>query len=141
MIQNEKWSKWIPIQGLAVKYDLVSLTHDNENGLILTLVDKACDKNKLKVVFPGWIAGYRYSDEAYAYGRIAHYFSRYTASYFCEWTFFKVTDSEYLKYASYMSFGMSDDMAPLTHFVFFTTEFIFEVLAVYEPSFEIIEIE
>ena len=53
--------------------------------------------------------------------RVQNLFKKYGSDFFVQWTFFKVTSSEYLKYISETSGTISNYTHPM-HFVFFTEE-------------------
>lgn len=136
---QEKWTKWEPVAGLAPKYDVESIV-DNHDGLTVTLVDTKNDKNKVSVVFTGRILSYRWADETYMDQRVRNLFQEYGSKFFCEWTLFKVTNSEYAKYISETS-GTLSDVSPFTHFVFVTNELLFEVLYSYEPKIQFLNLQ
>ena len=55
------------------------------------------------------------------------------------WAFFKVTNSEYLKWASYQSDGVSESIG-LVHYAIWTEDYIIDVLSWCEPEVKIIDI-
>ena len=135
---QEQWTRWEPVIGLARKYDIETI-YNNNDGLTITLMDVKNNKSKVHMIFTGRLISYRWADETYMDYRVQNLFRDYGSEFFCEWTFFKVTDSEYSKYISKTS-GTISDYTPYIHFAFFTEESIFEVLVMYEPEIEFVHL-
>ena len=56
------------------------------------------------------------------------------------WSFFKVTNSEYLKWASYQSNGVSESLN-LTHYAIWTEDWTIDILSWAEPNVEFVDIK
>ena len=138
MNKQEEWIKWEAVTGLSQKYDIKSV-HDDFDGLTIVFSDKKNKKKEIHVIFDGWIACYRSADETYMDHRVRNLFSKYGSNFFCDWTFFKVINSEYLQYISETS-GTISDHTPLIQFAFFTDDSIFEILVAYEPKIEFVDV-
>lgn len=64
MTLTEKWVKWEPIEGLAEKYCIKSIS-DDVNGFTILLFDFKNKNNKLKVFFENSIDAHRSTDESF----------------------------------------------------------------------------
>jgi len=62
---------------------------------------------------------------------------RYGTEFYAEWTFFKVTNSEYIQWLSEQSYGIAESES-LIHFSILAGDSIVDVIAAYEPKITII---
>lgn len=135
---QEQWTRWEPIEGLALKYYVEAITDDIEGGFKIILSNINNRKNTVHVHF---------KDSAYAYSSANERFRRKTINTlskhygpdFHKWTFFKVTNSEYIKYLSEESYGWSDVFG-FIHFSFIAADSIVDVIDNYEPEVTIVNV-
>ena len=127
----EKWTRWEPIDNLQSKYYLVFII-DDEDGLKLIFES---NYRKLKIFFENGVSSYIKTDEALRSALIKTFNKNYEPSFYGDWTFFKVENSQYLKWLSDQSNTLSD-YYKLNHFACVTDEFIIDIAASGEPLVE-----
>ena len=139
MIIN-KWTKWIPLDGLSKKYSLESIV-DNEGLVNIVLIDIADDKKKLHIDFHNpRVFSYKKTDLRFKKHTLNELDKIYGSTFTNEWTFFKINNSSYvqeLMKKSYEIFGIDISL----HIIFLTTDTLLEVIPYEEPTFTFIENE
>jgi hypothetical protein len=135
---KEQWTRWEPVQGLAAKYYIDAIYDTIDEGLKIVLSDINDRKKKVRVIFEKGIDAYRSTDESYRLGTIDDLDIEYGTEFYAYWTFFKVTNSSYVKWLSEESYGCWDSL-PWIHFSFVALDSIIDVVTVYEPRVEFIE--
>lgn len=129
----EKWIKWEPAKNLSGKYEIIKIVH-TPNIFYITLFD--IDNNKkIKIVFRHSIDTYRITYETFRCNTISYLHEQYGPDFYSRWTFFKITNSKYLKWLSEESCTISDSM-PFTHFCILTSETLVDIVTGYEPKVE-----
>jgi hypothetical protein len=135
-MMSEKWTKWKPIKGLAPNYYIDSVI-DTIDGFKIELSPSRDKNQKVLVLFSNSVDSYRSVDESFV-GNILYQLSeQYGKDFFHKWTFFKVTDSYFLKWLSQQSDGISE-YRPLMHFSFIAIDSIVDVICDYEPKVELL---
>ena len=134
---TEQWIRWEPISGLADKYEIESIS-DTFDRFTVILSDLKDEEKKVKVTFEGSVDAYRAVNESFRLKTFSELHEKYGVDFYGWWTFFKVADSEYLKWLSEQSYGISDAYS-MIHFSFFGVETVLDVLTNYEPKVELIE--
>jgi hypothetical protein len=134
---QEKWTQWKPLVDAANKYYIESISIKVDEFKIL-LVDAVGDSPKVSIFFPHFINNFRINDEGFRLLTIAYLNKNYEGNFYSEWTFFKIENSEYLKWISEQSYGISDDCR-LVHFCILTDDEIFDFVASSEPKVEFIK--
>ena len=138
-MNNENWVKWEPISDLYEKYDLISFDY-NINGLKITLLDEIKKESKIQLKFKNSIDSCRVT---YENNREKIFFAlkdKYGSSFYLKWTFFKVHNSEYLKWLSDESYTVTDYFN-LTHFCIISSESIIDIIASYEPEVKYVKLK
>ena len=130
-----KWIKWEPIEGLSSKYYINSIL-DGLEGLIVVLSDANDENKKVKVVFEDSVHTYRSTDESFRQSTINDLDEIYGTQFYSDWTFFKVTNSEYMQWLSAQSYSIIDS-EPLIHFIFLAVDSVVDIIATYEPKVEL----
>lgn len=126
----EEWARWEPINGLSGKYFINSLIISEER-LVIHLSDN--DKiKKIEIVFDNGIDGYRYTNESFYFKIFGDLSQKYGTEFYKNWSFFKVTNSEYLQWLSKKSRTWSDQFT-FIHFCIFGDDEVIDILARYEP--------
>lgn len=131
---QENWERWEPISGLSSKYYVESLS-DSIEGFRILLSDAYDEYKKVEVLFEDSVHAYRSTDESFRQSVINKIDERYGTEFYSEWTFFKVTNSEYIQWLSEQSYGIAES---LTHFSILAGDSIVDVIAAYEPKIAII---
>ncbi len=132
----EEWIRWEPIKDLSGKYYIDSLAI-SERGLIIQLSDH--DKvKKIEILFDSAIDGYRYTNESFCFKIFGDLSQKYGTEFYKDFSFFKITNSEYLKWLSEKSRTWSDQF-PFVHFCILGGDEVIDVLARYEPEVRMFE--
>lgn len=136
---TEQWTKWEPIRGLANKYYIDSISND-ENGFIIQLSDANNEEKKIRVIFEDSVYASRDTDESFRRNTVGILHEQYGIDFYGDWTFFKVTNSSYLKWLSVESYGITDSLH-FTHFSFVAADSILDVVTNYEPKVILIDMK
>lgn len=131
---QEQWMRWEPIKGLLANYDIDAI-FDTQEGLKIIL---ECNQKKVSVLFKNGAASYIKTDETLRYKKICELSEKYEGNFYASWTFFKVENSEYLKWLEVQSCTISQGYQ-LQHFSFMTDDSILDVATSGEPIVEDIE--
>ena len=127
----EHWEKWIPINGLPSKIYNDSFI-DSKEGIILEFSDEK-HKKKIVIKFEDGVLSYRNTDEGSLLKKLNYLDQRYGTDFYCEWTLFKVKNSEYINWFLEESFGIYKPNQ-VEHYVFLTPNDVIEILTTYTPS-------
>lgn len=133
---KEQWAKWEPIKGLSSKYYIDSIS-DNIKEFRVILSDTQDEKKKVHVVFENSVDAYRSTDESFRLDMLYSIDKQYGTKFYAEWTFFKVTNSQYLTWISEQSFGITNNLH-FIHFSFLAVDSVLDILTTYEPKVEIV---
>lgn len=106
-----------------------------EEGLIIKL---SKGEQKIEILFDGYIDAFRYTNESFCFKIFGDLSKQYGDDFYKDWSFFKVTNSEYLKWLSEKSHTWSDRF-PFIHFCIFGGNEVIDILAQYEPKIRFIE--
>ena len=131
----EEWSRWEPIKGVSGKFfvDVLTMTED---GLLIKLSNWK-NSDKIEIAFNGLIDAYRYTNDSFCFKIPSELSKRYPDDFYSNWTFFKVTHSDYLKWLSEKSATWSNEF-DFVHFCIIGGDEIVDILARYEPDVKII---
>ena len=129
---EEIWETWEIENTMTSKYYVESIT-DSIKGFRILLSDAKVESKKLVVLFEDSVHSYRSSDESYRLNTINNLDERYGTEFYRDNTFFKVTNSEYIKWISLESYGIVES-ALIFHFSFIAADSIVDVIAAYEPK-------
>jgi hypothetical protein len=132
----EQWKRWYPVGDLAAKYYVDSIS-DTIEGFTILLLDANNKNKRLQILFEDSIYAYRSTDETFRHSLIVDLSDRYGADFYGKWTFFKVTNSLYIKWLSEQSCGISDTRN-LIHFSLIAADSIVDVIDVAEPTITLI---
>ena len=133
---KENWTRWEPILGLSESHYIDSVSND-ENGFMIILLDANNKSKKLFIKFENSVDCYRSTNESYTGSLVRDLRIKYGKDFYVNWTFFKVTDSEYLQWLSEKSGGLSDTRK-LIHFAIFSLDELLEVVCPYEPTVRLV---
>ena len=132
-----KMTKWDPISGLAENCYIYSVS-DDENGFKVVLVEYDNETRRVHITFPFGVRAYSATDELLSINALQVENDEPPSGR--SWCLFKVTNSEYLKWASKRSDGISDHRG-LIHFAICTLDMTLEILNHAEPKVEFVEIK
>jgi hypothetical protein len=128
---QEKIIKWEPIQDLSKEY-YIELITDDLNIFCINMLEVKNPKNGIKVIFKDSVEAYRSTDESFR-SKLFFDLDKICENDVDSWTFFKVINSEYLKWLSSQSYGWIDSFNCI-HFLFITYDFVLDVVANCEPE-------
>jgi hypothetical protein len=135
---QEQWIRWNPIGGLAKKYYLDSILY-KERELIILLAEEKNERNKVQVIFNNSIKSYKHTEETSTLKTISDIDEKYGGDFYAYWTFFKIQNSDYLKWILEQSLETSYDKLALFHFSFITPISILDVISKSDPLVELIK--
>ncbi len=132
----EEWTRWEPINGLSGKYYLDYFSW-SEKGFIVELISER-KKERIQILFDEYIDAYRYTNESFYFKLAGDLSDKYGDDFYGNWSFFKVTNSEYLKWLSEKSCTLSDQMH-FVHFCILGGDEVIDIINNDEPKVKIIE--
>jgi|DEB19_MinimDraft_3_1074340.scaffolds.fasta_scaffold46591_2 hypothetical protein len=132
-IITEKWIKWVPTEGLANKYYIHEVRSNIDSGFSIKLIDDDNDQKSITLVFPESVWCYRSNDEGIMQDTIAILNALYPKDFYSHWTFFKVENSNYLKWIAEESGGLYERWG-LQHFCIITDDEMLDIITTYEPN-------
>lgn len=132
-LMSEQWEKWEPVTELASKYFIDSIS-DDVNCFRIILCESKNEKKKVEVVFEDSVYAYRSTYESFRNKTINTLEEQYGASFYTDWTFFKVNRSKYIHWLSEQSYGISSAQS-LIHFCLLAVDSIVDVISTTEPIF------
>jgi len=135
-MMTEQWSQWKPINNLAGKYYIESIS-DNINGLKIVFFEWHNETKKVIITFTDSVDAYRSTDEIFRLKLISDLKEKYKSKLYGKWTFFKVDNSAYIKWLSKQSYTISDERS-FMHFSFVGVDSILDVVTNYEPKVALI---
>lgn len=137
---KESMTTWLPVKNFSHDFFIQSIIYD-KHGLTINLTETNNRNRKLIMIFKEGVKYYRTTDEWLSINALQGNINvTDDAKKNGCLPMFKVTNSEYLQWASKQLQGIDDHMH-LTHFAISTIEVTLEILCWYEPHVEIIEIE
>ncbi len=134
---EEQWIKWEPISGLKGNYNINLVLNDPKTFKII-LSDYDNPKSQVIITFEESVASYRDTDETYRYKLICDLGEKYGKEFYINWGLFKVKNSNYIKWLSEQSYGISDHFECNHHFAILGVNCVLDIIASYEPKVEMI---
>jgi len=132
----EEWARWEPLQGLSGGFSIKELQMSHVGVRIVLFNENS--GIKIEIWFDGPTYAYRCTNESLCFGIFPALGVRYGHDFYIKWSFFKISNSEYLEWVASKTTGSIDDY-PLDHFCIVGNDEIIDVLANYEPSVRVIE--
>jgi|SRR5579862_3646837 len=133
---HEQWTQWRPIEQLAPGYYITAII-DDVTGFYIRLGESNNSPQGLFITFQRSIDAYRTTDEGYRAAKLLYLNDTYGHDFFAKWSFFKVTNSEYLKWLAQESGGIFNSKSN-EHLVLITEDSMLDIATTYEPKIEII---
>ncbi len=137
LIMMEQWIRWKPIEGLAKKYYIESIT-DSIEGFKIILSCVTDPTRKVHVIFDDSVDSYKRTDESFKLSDIYEIHKQYGNSFCTEWTFFKVVHSTYAQWVSEQSFGTIEPEY-FMHFSLIAMDSVVDIICDYEPTIVLIK--
>jgi hypothetical protein len=134
---QEAWNRWEPVNNLAKKYSIESITESIADKFKVILIDSDNKSKKVLIAFADGIDAHRSTNESYVLSTLTYLKSRYGSDFYTEWTFFKIENSNYLKWMSEQSYGITQD-CHFTHFCILSSDSMLDIIAPYEPKITLI---
>lgn len=133
----EAWHQWRPSRlRMDGNYYIESAQElKGDFKLILNNIDT---NKKIEIFFEGLVCAYRSTYETFRINLINRLKQKYGTDFYAKWSFFKVANSEYVKWVTSEADGTLSENE-ITHFVIMGTESIVEIIAFKEPSIKILE--
>lgn len=130
---HEIWNRWEPVNNLAKKYYIESITERIDDKFKILLSDAEDEKKKVLISFPHGVDAHRNTNESYILSTLTSLKTHYGTEFYSDWTFFKVENSEYLKWISEQSYGIYED-CKFTHFCILAVDSMVDIITNYEPT-------
>ncbi len=134
---QEEWIRWVPIEGLIEKYD-VDFLLNGKKGLIIRLCQDENKTSKIDIIFENYADAYRHTNESFRIKTVHELAQKYDKKFYGRWTFFKVSNSEYLKWFSEESCEYSNEF-DFAHYCILGTDSVIDIIARYEPTVTFLE--
>lgn len=134
--EEEEWTQWKPLQNLSKKYYKESASNkilDKINGFTIILADANENSPKIKIYFKDGVYAFHNYIDNFRLLTIDYLEEKYGTDFCANWTFFKVENSEYLKWLLEQS-GETPDNYRLMHYCIITDYEILEIAATHEPT-------
>ena len=138
MNNKEKIWPWQPIEGLANKVHIYSVCNDTK-GFRVILTEDNNTTRKVLMNFAGTVRSYRETDDLISLHLLEGNAEPFENEEPHSWALFKVTDSEYLKWASHNSGIAKIEDIGLMHYVVWTEDATLEILSWAKPKVEFIQ--
>ncbi len=133
-----KWTRWDPLDELNCEYCITSIK-DDINGLEIIFTHIEEKKSDAKIIFhSGSVESYRVCDEHCRLELLRKLKEKYGGEFYAKWNYFKVVDSEYLKWLSKESDTITDYLE-VQHYVLMDQDIVLDVVATVEPKIEVIK--
>jgi len=129
---HEKWIKWEPTEGLAPLYYIDEI-HDTMAGFTIKLSECNNEKNGITILFENGVESYRNADESFRLKLFPLLSKEEGIGLLGQWAFFKVENSEYIRWLSEESYKWFDALRT-THFAFITGNDVLDVVSTDEPK-------
>lgn len=124
---TEAWSRWTPpIIGKDGDYDIIKIEDNIENLKIFLRHMKI--NREIEICFDGGVLAYRTTDESFRINLIHELTQKYGKSFYVDWSFFKVEESNYLKWLVDEAFRTVSE-SKVNHFSIMGPDLIVDILA------------
>ena len=135
MNNTEQWIKWTPNKALERKYSKKDLILDMSFRILAE--DELKQTQNMQINFEEGVSIFRVTDIAYCSSVLEYIDKVYGDNFHNQWTFFKVINSEYIKWLHAESFEVVD--LNTNHYAFVFTNCIVDVIECSEPEIKLIK--
>ena len=134
---TEVWSRWEPdVPNLASKYYIASACYSYDGFKVI--LEEEGGGQKVELLFPYGISSVRVTEEGMELRIGDSLFDKYGPDFYRNWTFFKVEQSEYLKWLSIQSYEISD-ICKVKHFVLLGGNCMIDIATIHDlPEIKIL---
>ncbi len=129
----ESWERWEPIPNLARCHDVEKVVESFQNFSLEIIELETDQNNKILLDFGKTVQAYRNVYETFRVMLFTKLRNKYGTDFYANWTFFKVQDSEYIKWIEQRS-NTSCSSIKLSHFSFLFNDSVVDVIASQEPK-------
>lgn len=130
---DEKWSKWLPIAEIEGRYDIHKILYNHDNFRLILKKQH----HLLEITFPQTIAAIRIANESVIFKLYDCLFTKYGKDFYTDWSFFKVENSDCLKWLSSGTYGASE-LYDLTHYAISDLDQVIDVVTHQAPTIKMI---
>ena len=131
----ENWQRWVPITGLAEKYDVIHISNNMVKDFKIVLVDEINKENQIQLIFEKSIDAYRLTYDSFRENTYSQLYEKYGFDFYHKWSFFRVYNSEYIK-TLYDETEIDINTLQLIHFCILSSELVIDIIASYDPKVE-----
>lgn len=132
---KEKWTKLEVNENLSKKYYLDLILNSAKDDFQLSLIDS--DNKKILITFASFVVSFRYTYDSFVYDTLDFLEKNYGSEFYTNWCFFKVEDSEYLKWIKKQSAG-TFEIYELQHFCILGIDHMIDIITKSEPTISFI---
>lgn len=132
---QEQWTHWEPIKGLTGTY-VIEMLAERQFGLVITLYSYRDKHQKIEIVFRP-ADSYKRTNASFKIRISPPLSDKYEDSFYTQWTFFKLTGSEYLFWLKEESCEVYNNF-DFQHFCIVDENSVIDILAREEPQVRII---
>ena len=125
-----EWARWEPSPHLSIKYDIIEISDNIDNFYIELIADK---NKKIRIVFENSVVAYRNTEESFRSKLIDELSDRYGDEFYGDWTFFKVSNSEYIQWILKESAGIAEGL-PLIHYSIISLNSVLDIINMEDPK-------
>ena len=127
---NEQWYRWDPVFGVKGNYYVQKIL--DEDGAFKFILNNKEQNQIVEVAFPQTIAAIRIADEGVVFMLFDRLSSKYGEDFYANWAFFKVENSDCLRWLSGGTAGFSEKYE-LTHYVIKGLDLVIDVVTRHAP--------
>ena len=131
------WKVWVPLEEEKIKGNYyIQSVEDTLDGLKVVM-ESELDDFKVRITFSDYVWSYRNTNESYCWQIFSELSDKHGDDFYKDWAFFKIENSEYLKWISNNSAKIYDD-GGAEHFVIKGLEQVVDIINDEEPKIEIV---
>ena len=127
---NEQWSRWEPIAGIYGKYEIHRILYNHDDFRLI--LKGHHERAFIEVVFPQTLAAIRIANESVVFMIYEWLSIKYGKDFYADWCFFKVENSDCLKWLSNGTNGVSEEYG-LIHYVVTDLDLVIDVVTRHAP--------
>lgn len=129
----ERWEQWVPVKNLKGKYEILDISDDIAQDFKVILIEEVNKENQIQLLFEYSVDIYRITRLNFKQKTLSKLSKEYGFDFYRQWTFFKVYDSEYLKWLSIESDTVTESI-DFTHYCIISPKYMIDIISGYEPK-------
>ncbi len=132
---SENWERWEPLPSLCTKYSLEKIIEEGEVSIVLSGHKNETSRILLKIsrLFAYTVTKNSFDDKLFNDLQ-----EKYGPEFHTTWTFFKVNNSDFIKWIDQESSTIASSWAreekPMQHFCLITMEEVIDIMVYGEPK-------